>query len=432
MDFKRPDRRVESNHQYRKEGKPVMNQGHTVKEDLEVTTSAVPRVNTDDLPMPQARDQAWRIMAQHRLVEVEGGFAVTDRRLAEAVLKDPSVFSSKKAFDVLGSPVPLVPIAFDPPEQTRYRRVLQPFFSPRSIKPLERELREQAAALIQPISGQTSCDFVAEVAGLFPIQVFLTLFGLPLDMRDQLIEWKDAVLNLTAASGTTSVDAVSQEGQQKALELFMYLSELIDKRRGEPGDDMLSRVLAMQPPDEFSNEEAIGLCFLFVLAGLDTVMDALGLGMQRLAENPDKRQEIVDDPGLIPAAVEELLRLDPPVSFVPRVTTEDVDLAGVDLAAGTRITACLAAANRDESEFTDPYAIDFHRANNRHISFGTGAHRCLGSHLARLEMNIVYEEWHKRIPHYRIAAGTTPRVHWPRGTVGLDALHLTFDSVAGQ
>jgi cytochrome P450 len=251
-------------------------------------------------------------------------------------------------------------------------------------------------------------------------------------MRDQLIEWKDAVLNLTAASGTTSVDAASQEGMQKALELFMYLSELIDKRRGEPGDDMLSRVLAMQPPDEFSNEEAIGLCFLFVLAGLDTVMDALGLGMQRLAENPDKRQEIVDDPGLIPAAVEELLRLDPPVSFVPRVTTEDVHLAGVDLAAGTRITACLAAANRDESEFTDPYAIDFHRADNRHISFGTGAHRCLGSHLARLEMNIVYEEWHKRIPHYRIATGTTPRVHWPRGTVGLDALHLTFDSVAGQ
>jgi cytochrome P450 len=88
-------------------------------------------------------------------------------------------------------------------------------------------------------------------------------------MRDQLIEWKDAVLNLSAASGTTSVDAASQEGMQKALELFMYLSELIDKRRGEPGDDVLSQVLALQPPDEFSNEEAVGLCFLFVLAGLD-------------------------------------------------------------------------------------------------------------------------------------------------------------------
>jgi cytochrome P450 len=114
------------------------------------------------------------------------------------------------------------------------------------------------------------------------------------------------------------------------------------------------------------------------------------------------------------------------------VTTEDVHLAGVDLPAGTRITACLAAANRDDNEFIDPYAVDFHRADNRHISFGLGAHRCLGSHLARLEMNIVYDEWHKRIPRYRIAAGTTPRVQWPRGTVGLDALHLTFDSVAGQ
>jgi hypothetical protein len=291
MDFNRPDRRVELNDHYRKEGKPVMNHGHTVKEDIEVTTPGVPKVNTDDLPMRQARDEAWRIMSQHRLVEAEGGFAVTDRQLAEAVLKDPSVFSSKMAFDVLGSPVPLVPIAYDPPEQTRYRQILQSFFSPRSITPLERELREQAAALIQPISELTRCDFIAEVAGVFPIQVFLTLFGLPLEMRDQLIEWKDAVLNLSAASGPTSVDAASQEGMQKALELFMYLSELIDKRRGEPSDDVLSQILALQPPDEFSTEEAIGVCFLFVLAGLDTVTDALGLGMQRLAENPEKRQE---------------------------------------------------------------------------------------------------------------------------------------------
>jgi cytochrome P450 len=279
---------------------------------------------------------------------------------------------------------------------------------------------------------RASCDFIAEVAGVFPIQVFLTLFGLPLDMRDQSIEWKDAVLNLSAASGTTSVDAASQEGMQKALELFMYQSELIDKRRGEPRDDVLSRVLALQPPDELSNEEVIGLCFLFVLAGLDTVMDGLGLGMQRLAHNPEKRQEIVDEPGLIPAAVEELMRMDPPAPFLPRVTTEDVHLAGVDLPAGTRITAYLAAANRDENEFTEPYGLDFHRADNRHISFGMGAHRCLGSHLARLEMNIVYDEWHKRVPCYRIAAGATPRVHWPRCTLGLDTLHLTFDSVAGQ
>jgi cytochrome P450 len=393
-----------------------------------MTTDALPKVCTDDLPMPEARDDAWHQLDKHPLVEVEDGYAVTRRDVVELVLKNPSLFSSKRAFDVLASPVPLVPIAFDPPEQTRYRRILQPFFSPRMIKPLEPDLRRQVVDLIEPIARRGQCDFIAEVAAVFPIQVFLTLFGLPLDMRDQFIEWKDAVLNLSAAAGQTSVDEAAQGGMQKALELFMYLTELIQKRRGAPGDDVLSQVLSIEPPDALSDEEAVGLCFLFVLAGLDTVMDALGFGMQRLAENPDKRQEIVNDPSLIPAAMEELLRLDPPAPFVPRVSTQEVTVAGHTLPEGTRITNYLAVANRDERQFPNPYDIDFHRTENRHVSFGMGVHRCLGSHLARLEMAVLYEEWHKRIPNYHITPGTTPRVHWPRGTVGLDSLHLTIEA----
>ncbi|GAC1647020.1 MAG: cytochrome P450 [Mycobacterium sp.] len=391
---------------------------------------ALPKVCTDDLPMPEARDDAWRHMNEHAVVEVEDGYAATHKDVVELVLKNPSLFSSKRAFDVLASPVPLVPIAFDPPDQTRYRRILQPFFSPRVIKPLEPEMRRQVVELIEPIAERGACDFVAEVAARFPIQVFLTLFGLPLDMRDQFIEWKNAVLNLSAASGQTSVDEAAQEGMQKALELFMYLSELIQKRRGVPGDDVLSQVLNIEPPDALSDEEAIGLCFLFVLAGLDTVMDALGFGMQRLAENPARRREIVNDPSLIPAAMEELLRLDPPAPFIPRVSTEEVTISGHTLPEGSRITSYLAVANRDEHQFPNPYEIDFHRTENRHISFGMGVHRCLGSHLARMEMRVLYEEWHKRIPNYHITPGTTPRVHWPRGTVGLDELQLTIGDLA--
>ncbi|BCO34325.1 cytochrome P450 [Mycobacterium heckeshornense] len=398
-----------------------------------MSAEAIPKIHTDDLPMPEARDEAWLIMGRCPVVELEDGYAVTTRDLIEAVLRDPSTFSSKKAFDVLASPVPLVPIAFDPPQQTRYRQILQPFFSPRAIKPLEPELRKQIIEIIEPIAARGRCEFVAEVAGVFPIQVFLTLFGLPLDMRDQFIEWKNAVLSLASASGSVTTDEeAASKGLQKAGELFMYLSELIQTRRGQPGDDVLSRVLNLQPPHALTDEEAIGLCFLFVLAGLDTVMDALGFGMQRLAENPDKRREIIDDPTLIPAATEELLRLDPPAPFVPRVTTKETTIGDVTCPAGTRVTNYLAVANRDESEFPNPYAIDFHRADNRHISFGMGAHRCLGSHLARLEMNIVYEEWHKRIPRYHITPGTTPRVHWPRGTVGLESLHLTLEGSVAQ
>jgi cytochrome P450 len=393
-----------------------------------LTTDALPKVCTDDLPMPEARDDAWHQMDEHPVVEVEDGYAATHRDVVELILKNPSVFSSKRAFDVLASPVPLVPIAFDPPEQARYRRILQPFFSPRVIKPLEPDLRRQVVELIEPIARRGECDFIAEVAAVFPIQVFLTLFGLPLDMRDQFIEWKNAVLGLSAASGQTSVDEAAREGMQKALELFMYLTDLIQKRRGVPGDDVLSQVLNIEPPDALSDEEVIGLCFLFILAGLDTVMDALGFGMQRLAENPERRREIVTDPSLIPAAMEELLRLDPPAPFIPRVNTEEVTVAGHTLPEGSRITSYLAVANRDERLFSDPYAIDFHRTENRHISFGMGVHRCLGSHLARLEMQVLYEEWHRLIPNYHITPGTAPRVHWPRGTVGLDTLRLTIET----
>ena len=391
-----------------------------------MTNDSLPQVSTETLPMPEARDEAWHTLEQHPLVEVEDGYAATSRDFVELVLKNPSVFSSKKAFDVLASPVPLVPIAFDPPEQARYRHILQPFFSPRVIKPLEPDLRKQVIELIEPIAQRGHCEFVSEVAAVFPTQVFLTLFGLPLDMRDQFIEWKNAVLNLSAAAGQTTIDEAAQQGMLKAAELFMYLSELIQKRRGVPGDDVLSQVLNVEPPDALSDEEAIGLCFLFILAGLDTVMDSLGFGMQRLAENPRRRKEIVDDPGLIPAAMEELLRLDPPAPFIPRVTTRQTQVGAHVLPEGSRITSYLAVANRDEAMFPNPYQLDFHRAENRHISFGMGVHRCLGSHLARLEMQVLYEEWHQRIPHYHITEGTSPHVHWPRGTVGLDSLHLTI------
>ncbi|HVW41738.1 MAG TPA: cytochrome P450 [Amycolatopsis sp.] len=379
-----------------------------------------------DLPMREDRDGAWRILReQGNLFQLDNGFAAADRDIVETVFRQPGLFSSKAAFDSLGSPLPLVPIAFDPPEQTRYRHILQPFFSPRSIRPLEPELRAQLGELIDPLRERDGCEFVEEVGSVFPTQVFLTLFGLPLEKRDQFIEWKDAVLGITDASGT-AVPEASAEGLRKAAELFEYLSGLIRERRGVPGDDVLSQLLCLQGEDALTDEEVIGLCFLFVLAGLDTVTDALGFGMERLARNPAQRQEIVDDPELIPKAIEELLRLDPPAPFVPRISTEDTVLGGRTVPAGSRITNHLAVVNRDETRYPDPDAVNFHRPESGHTSFGLGVHRCLGSHLARLELQLVYEEWHRRIPDYSVAPGTTPRVKWPRGTIGLESLHLRF------
>ena len=389
------------------------------------------KVSLADLPIAEDRDAAWRMIRAHgRVVDLGGEFALTDVDTVETAFRQPTVFSSKKAFDSLASPLPLVPIAFDPPEQTRYRRILQPFFSPRAIRPLEGDLRRQLIEIIEPLAARGECDFVAEVAGIFPVQAFLTLFGFPLDIRDQLIEWKDAVLGLTDASGNTALDGAAAEAAMgKAGELFFYLADLVAKRRGVAGDDVLSQLLCLTGEEALTDEEAIGLCFLFVLAGLDTVTGSLGFGMERLARNPVQRREIVDDPSLIPAAVEELVRLDPPAPFVPRVTAEETVLDGRTLPADTRVFGYLAAANRDENRHPDPYAVNFHRGDNPHASFGIGVHRCLGSHLARMEMRLVYEEWHKLIPDYDIAPGSVPRVRWPQGTLGLEALPLVFPPV---
>lgn len=379
-----------------------------------------------ELPVPRRRDDAWRMLrARGGSVTIDGQLALTSSATVETVLKQPTLFSSKKAFDALGSPLPLVPLAFDPPEQTRYRRILQPFFSPRSIRPLEETLREELGRLIDPLVGRGRCDFVAEVAVPFPATTFLTMFGLPLEDRDRLIAWKDTVIGLSDAGGTMRTD-VTQEELEQALALITYLNELVATRRGTSGDDVLTRLLALDGEDRITDEEAVGLCFLFVLAGLDTVTDALGFGMERLATNPDRRAELVAEPSLIPAAVEELVRLDPPAPFLPRVTSEEVVIDGITLPAGTQVSAHLQAANRDEAACPRPDEIDFHRAENTHNSFGIGVHRCLGSHLARLEMRLVYEEWHRRIPDYRIADGEQPRVKWPRGTLGLESLRLTF------
>ncbi|MCW2577994.1 MAG: putative cytochrome [Modestobacter sp.] len=387
----------------------------------------------DELPMPTDRDAAWRIMQAAGkqagdVVRYDGGYALTAVDTVQAAMREPGIFSSKQVFDMLGSPVPMVPIGFDPPEQTRYRRILQPFFSPRRMRQLEDSLRQQLADLLDPLADRDEVEFISEVAGVFPTQAFLTLFGLPLEQRDQFIEWKDACLALSdaAGAGATADSEVFVQGQQKAGELFGYLTHLVQTRRGVPGDDVLSQLLCLEGEDELSTEEALGLCFLFVLAGLDTVTDTLGFGMERLARNPDRRQELVDDPSLIEAAVEELTRLDPPAPFVPRLTTEATVIGGQELPAGTRVMSFLAVANRDEDLFADPYSIDFHRPENPHVSFGMGPHRCLGSHLARLEMRLFYEEWHKRFPEYAIAPGTEPTVKWPRGTIGLTSLHLVL------
>src|ERR1700712_4613922 len=256
-------------------------------------------VNINDLPFAHDRSRAWRELR-------EGGEAVTSGEevvltsadAVEFAAKRPQIFSSAKAFDVLGSPVPLVPIAIDPPDHTRFRRMLDPFFSPKKMAEREPELRRQAGELIDAIVASGECDVVPDLATPFPSQVFLTLFGLPMADRDRLVQWKDAILQFTDPSSAEATPEVMAH----ALELFTYLTEHIAERRADTtGTDMLTQLIRNSEEGGMSDNEILGLCFMFVLAGLDTVTSAVGFALAKLAGDDGLRQRISQDHSLIPA-----------------------------------------------------------------------------------------------------------------------------------
>jgi cytochrome P450 len=200
----------------------------------------------------------------------------------------------------------------------------------------------------------------------------------------------------------------------------------VDAKRQSPGDDMLSRVLALSGDDAWNDEEVLGLCFLLTLAGLDTVTAEIGFLLLHLATDGDLRRRVVADPALITPLVEEVVRLEPPAPIQPRITTTDVEVAGVRIPAGKLVNLVVAAANRDPARFASPDRIDLSSSDRGHFGFGGGIHRCLGSHLARRELRLAIEEFHKRVPDYELAPGADPVVVWPSGTLHLVDLHLVF------
>jgi cytochrome P450 len=195
--------------------------------------------------------------------------------------------------------------------------------------------------------------------------------------------------------------------RRAAQEIYDYFLPVIQARRAEPRDDLITRLVdAEVDGHRLTDEDILDICFLFLIAGLDTVTATLTCSVAYLAEHPDHRRTLVDDPSLIPAAIEELLRWETPVPGVARVCKRDTEIGGVEVAAGTRVTVMIGSANTDDTEFDHADTVDFHREGNRHLAFGGGVHRCLGSHLARLELRVAIEELHRRIPDYALAPGT--------------------------
>ncbi|MBC8364652.1 MAG: cytochrome P450 [Actinobacteria bacterium] len=318
------------------------------------------------------------------------------------VLRNPEVFSSGADAVQIGQIRPLIPLQIDPPDHSRFRRLLDPLFAPRRIAPLEERTRVLVSGLIDAVADDGGCNFHSAVAEPLPSTVFLELLGLPVDRAAEFIALKDGIIRPPASSREDRLEMVAATGSQ----IYAVLQDVVDARLDERRDDFISAFLDAEVDGErLTPEDVIDICYLFFLAGLDTVTASLDCMLARLAQHPAERQRLVDDPTTIPHAVEEMLRWETPVTSVARITTSDTELSGCPIAAGTLVSVMIGSANTDEAAWEDVDEVDFDRAANKHLAFGGGVHRCLGSHLARMELRVTLEEWHARIPDYRLADG---------------------------
>lgn len=357
---------------------------------------------------PQPRNHA---LVEQNAIALGSSVMVNSRKLVSETLQNSADFSSADLVEQ-GNTRPLIPLGIDPPDHGRYRRLLDPLFSPRRMEAQEADIAERVNHFIDGFFDRGTCDFTAEFAELFPSSVFLGLMGLPWEQLDTLVRMRDGLLH----PGTSEMTAEQRSTIQRetAQEVYAYFGRVLDERAADPRDDILSALVGEQPDgSRLSRDDALSICFVLLTAGLDTVTDSLTCFWAYLARHPQQRRQLATDPDVIPRAVEELLRWETPVPLVVRWARQDNQIGDQVVGAGHHVLVNLSSANLDPAEFPDPLEVNLDRRGNPHLAFGGGPHRCLGSHLARRELRIALGEWHRRIPEYTLAAGYEVRYRPP-------------------
>lgn len=291
----------------------------------------------------------------------------------------------------------LIPTQSDPPEHGDYRLLVASMFTPAAVRSFEARARELTRELIERFRNRRHCEFVSQFAEQMPIAMFLLMMDLPFEDAKGLAPAVEAMCRSRDESETLAA----------AQAMFDYLQARIDERRAQPGEDMISRLVHGQWHGRpLSAHELLGLGGNLMFAGLDTVTSAMSFMMRFLALNPVERKRLVDDPAVIPMAVEELLRRYG-IGNLARVVAKPFAYKGVPLRQGDMVMLPLTLYGLDERRFPDPLRVDFNREDVAHITFGVGPHRCLGSHIARMELRVMLEEWLPRIPDFELADPST-------------------------
>lgn len=310
--------------------------------------------------------------------------------------RDVGVANAPEGVTLLVAP----PITSDPPFHTDARRMLLPYFSPKAVIGMESATRGIATRLLDALEGVDTADAADAYAKHIPVQVIASMLGLPIEDAEQFTQWAVDILQ--------SGEADFAIRNRATKEVLAYFSDIVAQRREELSDDLVSDLIRTPMPngDPLTDKHIAGTGFLLLLAGIDTTWSSIGASLLHLATHADDRERLVSEPELIPTAVEEFLRAYSPVTMA-RVAAIDAEVGGCPVSAGDKVLLPFGAGNRDPERFEKADEVIIDRAENRHFAFGIGIHRCLGSNLARMELQVALEEWLTRFPNFELTEGET-------------------------
>jgi len=338
----------------------------------------------------------WSVVQHGDVVTVNRDATLFSSELGSISLLDPDERANAVGVDTRGAMM----IATDPPRHTRYRRLVNSGFTPRTMKAIEQSLAGRATNIIDLVIERGSCDFVTDVAAELPLQAIADIMGVPQEDRGRLFDWSNRMV------GLDDPEYASTDGTVASAELYAYVNDLARQRRGDPRDDIVTALVNAEiEGDSLSEVEFDMFMLLLTLAGNETTRNSTSWGMWALIENPEQYALLRDRPDLIDSAVEEILRWASPVLHFRRTATADTELHGQRIAKGDKVVMWHISANRDERVFAEPFRFDITRTPNNHVAFGGGGpHHCLGAYLARMQLRLMIGEIVARIPDMELAA----------------------------
>jgi cytochrome P450 len=327
----------------------------------------------------------------------DGFWYLTKNEDIFAAEQDPGTFSVAPSMLLpdLGTGFPMIPIDIDPPDHALYRRILLPLFTPKAVARLEDGMRRTARQLVQQVIEQDAADVSALYARPMPTIVFSRLAGFPEKDWPKFDAWVDDIIY------ERTIDPA--RAHAAAREVADYFDQLLEVRRGDAGDhDLIGQLYRARIDGRpLTHGELVSYCYLLFIAGLDTTAWAIRSSLWYLARNPEDQERLRRQPDLIPVAAEEFLRTMSPVQAMARTCRADTEIRGRQIKAGDRVVLVFGAGNRDPDSFETPDEIHIDRESNRHLAFGAGIHRCLGSHLGRRELVVALEEFLAGMPAFR-------------------------------